>query len=143
MDAIKTTFIIQCLSDYMISVMASMRTAAKREGVGVTNEAIESLSYEVLQRGAGAFANLSFENVLRFVDMGVGRGHPLGGLKAVTVELQSRKEKGLAQVKGRKPKKIYSKIAYGKLTWLQNKLLYGYTEETIAMIKATMQPLNP
>jgi hypothetical protein len=37
--------------------------------------------------------------------------------------------------KGRKPKKFYSKLVYGKLTWLQNKLLYGYTEETIAMLK--------
>ena len=39
----------------------------------------------------------------------------------------------------RKPKKIYSKIAYGKLNFLQGQLLYGYTEETIATLKNEMQ----
>ncbi len=125
----------------MQDVIAAMKIAAKRAGVGVTNEAIESLSYEALQLDSGGKATLSFLDYLRYVDMGVGRAHPLGGLKAMRVALQSRQQEGLALVKDRvrKPKKIYSKIAYGKLTWLENKLLHGYTDETIATLKSELE----
>lgn len=119
-----------------------MKAAAKRAGVGVTDQGIESISYEALQLGeGGATGNLSFNEYLRFVDMGVGRAHPLGGLRSMRVTLQSRHQEGLALVKDkvRKPKKIYSKIAYGKLTWLENKLLHGYTEETVALLKAEIE----
>ena len=88
-----------------------------------------------------AVANLSFREYLRYVDMGVGKGHPLGGLATMKVTLQASRREGLSLVKDtvRRPKKIYSKAAYGKLTYLQNKLLHGYTEETIAMLKKEMQ----
>ena len=73
--------------------------------------------------------------------MGAGRGHPLGGLTAVTVTLQASRKKGLAQVADRirKPKKIYSKIVYSRVPYLHNRLLYGYTEETIALLKQELQ----
>jgi len=129
----------------MTDVIAAMRFAAKRAGVGVTDEAIRSLSYQALQQGNGGVANLSFNEYLRFVDMGVGRAHPLGGLKSMRVTLQASKKEGLAQVKDkvRRPKKIYSKIAYGKLNWLENKLLHGYTQETVEMLKAELLTPTP
>lgn len=138
---LKQTFIQKTLAAYMQDVVATMREAAARAKVGVTDEAIKSLSYQALQQGSGGTANLSFKEYLRFVDMGTGRGHPLGGLTTMKVALQSKKQEGLKQVrdKGRKPKKIYSKVAYGKLTWLQNQLLHGYTEETISILKNEMK----
>ena len=138
------TFQLQCLQEYNESVIATMKIAAKRAGVGVTNDGIESLAYQAAKRGEGAYSNLSFKEYLRMVDMGVGRGHPLGGLTTMKVTLQASHTSGLAQVKDkvRKAKKIYSKVAYGKLTYLQNKLLHGYTEETIAMLKLQMQNSN-
>ncbi len=134
----------------MQDVINAMTAAAKRAKIGVTGEAIKSLAYDAIQHGSqGGTATLTFQQVLRFVDMGVGRGHPLGGLTSTRVSLQSQNKSGLIKVKDnvRKPKKIYSKIAYGKLTWLQNQLLYGYTEETVALLKNEMQnktnqPLN-
>lgn len=138
---LKLTFIQQSLAQYMQEVIATMKVAAARAKVGVTDEAIKSLSYEALLQGSSGLANLSFKEYLRFVDMGAGRSHPLGGLRSMTVALQSKKQTGMAQVKDkvRKPKKIYSKIAYGKLTWLENQLLHGYTEETISQLKTEMQ----
>ena len=145
MADLKVTFITKCLADYNESVIAGMKIAAKRAGVGVTDKAIQSLAFKTFQQGGGAYSNLSFREYLRFVDMGVGRGHPLGGLTTTTLTLAAQRHSGKAFVKdkGRKPKKIYSKIAYGKLTFLQNKLLHGYTEETIAMLKAEMQNQPP
>jgi hypothetical protein len=125
----------------MQEVIKGMQQAARRANVGVTDEAIKSLSYDALQQGAGGLANLSFKEYLRMVDMGAGRAHPLGGLTGMRVSLQSRRQEGIAQAKDnvRKPKKVYSKQAYGKLTWLQNKLLHGYTEQTIETLKQEMQ----
>lgn len=105
---------------------------------------IDSVSYKILQNGGGALGQLSFNDYLRFVDMGVGRGHPLGGLKATTVALQASKKEGLALVKDniRKPKKIYAKPAYSQLGHLYGKLLYGYTQETIDALKAELEAGN-
>lgn len=129
---LKQTFIAVCLRQYMDSVIEGMRLAATRQHVGVTNEGIKSLAYNVLSQGNGAIAKLSFKEYLRFVDMGVGKGVPIGGIKDMREKIKTKGHKS------RKSKKIYSKTAYGKLSWLQGKLLYGYTEETIAMLKNEM-----
>ncbi len=141
MSDLKSLFIARALNDYMVETIAAIKIAAQRAKVGVTDEAVKSLAYKVLQETGGGFADLSFQQALRYVDMGVGRGHPLGGLTKVSVALQSRNKVGIAQVRDniRKPKKIYARIVYGKLTGLQNALLYGFTEETIAQLKAEMQ----
>jgi len=126
-----------------------MQVAAKRAGIGVTGEGLQSLAYQVAQSGEGAVSKLSFHEYLRMVDMGAGRGHPLGGLKSTLVTLQASNKSGFAQTKDnvRKPKTfLYSKTAYGNLTGLQNELLYGYTEEAIATLKeelAKTKPLTP
>ena len=134
---LKLTFINQCLQQYMTDVVDTMRIMFRKYKIGVTDEALKSLAHEELQRSA----SLSFKEYLRMVDMGVGRAHPLGGLKAMTVALQAQNKVGkvLVKDKTRKRKPVYSKTAYGKLTWLENKLLHGYTEETIALLKKNMQ----
>lgn len=128
----------------MREVKQGMQAAARRSGVGVTNQAINSIAYTAIQAGGGGIATLSFKEYLRFVDMGAGRGHPLGGLKTMKVALQSKRQEGIAQVKDnvRRSKKVYSKTAYGKLNYLSGKLLYGYTEETVAMMKKEMEQKN-
>lgn len=137
MDSLQLSFVRQCLVDYNESVIETMKIAAKRLNIGVTGEGLQSLAYQALQEGGGAVSKLSFKEYLRMVDMGAGRKHPLGGLTEVTVALKTLSHRGTKQVKDgvRKPKKFYSKIAYGKLTWLENKLLHGYTEETINQLK--------
>jgi hypothetical protein len=138
---LKTAFILQALNQYNQKAIAQMRDAMHRAHVGVSEEGYNSLAYKAFQRGEGAYSNLSFNEYLRFVDMGAGRGHPLGGLASVAVALQASKKQGLSQVKDkvRKPKKIYSKIVYGNLGYLYGKLLYGYTQETIDALNELQQ----
>ena len=137
---LKLTFIQNTVNEYMQDVARVMKITADRLHVNVTGEGIASIAYNSLVQGAGVEASLSFKEYLRFVDMGVGRGHPLGGLKAVKVELLTRKG-GNKLVKDNtfKPRKIYAKVAYGKLTPMYNRLLYGFTEETVAMLKLQLQ----
>jgi hypothetical protein len=144
---LKLTFQQQVLTQYNQDCIAAMQAMMRRMKIGKTEEGYNSFAYEAMMQGASSTSKLSFREYLRMVDMGVGRAHPLGGLTTMKVTLQAQRKEGLAFVKDktRKPKKFYSKIVYGKLTWLQNKLLYGYTEETIDMLKANLQPstLNP
>lgn len=144
MADLKQTFIQKCLTEYMQETIATIKIAATRAGVGVTGDAVKSLSYQIMQLQAGGTASLSFNEYLRMIDMGVGRAHPLGGLTTMKKTLQQSRAEGYSQVKDktRKPKKIYSRIAYGKLSSLQGKLLHGYTSETIAMIKNEMEQKN-
>jgi hypothetical protein len=144
MTDLKQQFIARALVTFNTRVVAQIRIAAKRAGVGVTNDAVNSLAFKVFQNGVGAGSTLSFKEYLRMVDMGAGRGHPLGGLKLISISLKAQNKIGFSQVKDniRKPKKIYSKIAYGNLTGLTNELLYGYTEQAIATLKEELSQ-NP
>lgn len=135
----KQEFVTRALTEFHQRVTSQMREVARRKGIGVTNEGINSLAFQVYKSGQeGGRSNLTFKQYLRFVDMGVGRGHPLGGLTSTVISLQASRTKGLAQIKDRtrKPKTyLYSRVAYGNLTGLQNQLLYGYTEEAIEALK--------
>jgi hypothetical protein len=134
---LKITFQLQMLHKYNQRVVDAMQATMQRLGVNDTGDGAKSIAYKALQLGGNTtISNLSFKEYLRFVDMGVGKGNPLGGLKTVRKTLQASRKQGLAFVnKKRKPKKIYSKIAYGKVNELIGDLLYGYTEETIAQLK--------
>jgi hypothetical protein len=140
--SLKATFIQKSLAEYMERTITGMRIKAQQMGIGVTDEGLRSLSYQALQQGeSSGAAKLSFKEYLRMVDMGAGRGHPLGGMGYMRANLLTSKFDGQAILKKnkvRKPKKFYSKTAYGNLTWLGNQLLYGYTEETIASLKKEM-----
>lgn len=143
-EIIKTSFIQKCMLQYLDQVEALMKASAAKNKVGVTGEGVKSIAYKALQQSGGVMGQLSFKEYLRFIDMGAGRAHPLGGLKSMEVALKANKYVGLAKVKDRvrKPKKIYAKEAYGKLGWLYAKLLYGFSEETIAAIKAELEQSN-
>lgn len=131
---IKITFIENALRRYFDEVKAAVRVLIRRQKVGVTEHLVNSLASRVFKESAGARGELLFDESGRFIDMGVGKGHKLGGLKA-TREAFSKKNNNEGI---RKPKKIYSRVAYGKLTALENELLHGYTEEAIAQLKNEM-----
>jgi hypothetical protein len=138
---LKQAFLSKAVAAYHVKLIATIKAICQRAGIGVTNDAVNSMAYKMAASGSGVASQLSFKEYLRMVDMGVGRGHPLGGLRATVVTLQSRNKSGLAQIKDRvrKPKTfIYSKTAYGQLNGLINDLLFGYTEEAIAILKTEL-----
>lgn len=138
---LKQTFILKAVNDYIEDCEKAFALLIRRYKIGKSDELLKSFRHRAATSGKGAVGELIFREYGRFIDMGVGRGHPLGGLQATKVALQSKKMEGLALVKDktRKPKKFYSPVIYGKLTYLQNRLLYGYTEQTIEMLKREMK----
>lgn len=134
---LKDTFIQRALQEYMTRVIRAVQIDMQRKKVNQTGEAIKSLDSRIRQQTG----ELTFRQYLRFVDMGVGRSHPLGGLAKTKVALLASRGGGEIFTKDKKikPRKVYSKNAYGNLSWLQGKILYGYTEETIAMLKKELE----
>ena len=142
---LKQAFIAKALAEYNDKLIATIKAVAQRSGIGITGDGIKSLAYKMATSGSGYVSTLSFKEYLRMVDMGAGRGHPIGGLKTTLVQLQSKNKNGLAQVKDNVRKKktfLYSKPAYGLLNNLYNDLLYGYTEEAIETLKQELQAQN-
>lgn len=130
---LKLTFINKALTDYMKEVSAAMEAAIQKTDAIDTKTLLQSIHYKVYQQTAQGNADLSFAEWGRFVDMGVGKGHPLGGIKNMSKLIE--RQTGKRKAKKRKPKKIYSPIVWGKLNGLYGDLSYGFTEETIASLK--------
>ena len=128
---IKLLFIASALKDYMQRNKRGMEREIIRRNTRNTDELLNSIQFRTFQENAEGNATLSFALHGRFVDMGVGKGNPLGGGPNSTVE-------ALSKAKGRKPQKIYSPIVYGNLNGLINDLLYGFTEESINTIKKNL-----
>ena len=137
---LKFIFIQKVLGEYLKDVEGTMGTLISRKAYD-TGALLQSLDTRIKGDPANSVGELLFHEYGRMIDMGVGRAHPLGGIKATRVALQASRHVGTAQVKDKtiKRKIIYSRIAYGKLNYLENRLLYGYTQETIDALK---QELN-
>lgn len=140
-DQIKQAFIQQSLQDYQRRVVQRMRQAVTQRKAKKTGDLKNSITGSASATGNSGTASIKFKEYGRFVDMGVGRGHPLGGMAALqqNLILASGGEKRNAK-SPRKAKKIYSKVAYGQLGTLMSDLAYGYTQETINQIKSQLQP---
>lgn len=127
---LKQTFVRNALQQYFNDVEEAMRKQIQRKRAIDTKSLLNSLRHVLYEETQGASGALSFEEYGRFLDMGVTRGHPLGGIKETSIKLRNgRKQKKI------KPRKIYSPVIWGKLNGLINDLAYGYTEETIATLK--------
>lgn len=122
-------FIRTRLQDYLRDVATTMKMQMDRDNVQGTRLR-GSITSKITGNEAIQVGELIFDESGRFLDMGVGKGHPLGGLKQTKAAIGKKGKKT-----GRKRKVIYSAIAYGKLNYLENQLLYGFTDEAVAALK--------
>lgn len=133
LEEIKLKFIAEALQTYMQEVMEAMQSSMQQKHTLDTHTLYNSLKQRTYQQYAQGNANLSFAEWGRFLDMGVSKGHPLGGIKATAQKLRKN------DTPSRKPRKIYSPIVYGHLNGLINQIAYGFTEETISRIKNNIE----
>lgn len=143
MSEINQIYIQRALAEYMRSVQATMEIVLAKRATD-TGDLKNSISSQVAKlTAAGGTAELKFKDYGRFLDMGVGRGHPIGSVaknRDMVVLATNGRVRNAQGV--RKPVKFYSKIAYGKLNGLMQDLLYGLTEETIEKLKTELQNGN-
>lgn len=130
MENLKLGFIAECLRNYAQNVKQAMAREITRQKAIESGALLKSISYRIYQQNADGNTAISFAEWGRFLDMGVGKGNPLGS-PAKTLDI--------VEARRRKPKKIYSPIAYGHLNQLMGDLSHGFTEETIARLKSELQ----
>lgn len=130
---LKRAFIKKAVESYMREVTHSMDVRINQLKVVDTGGLKASPSSSVHESGSmGAEGKLMFSEHGRFVDMGVNRYYPIGRMKS---QLKDKATK-------LKPRKFYSKVAYGKLNGLMGDLSYGFTEEAISLLKSELQNGN-
>jgi hypothetical protein len=94
----------------------------KREKIGITQELRNSIKSRAKQN----IGELLFTEYGRFVDMGAGKG----SRKGIESIASNR-----AVLTGRRPKKFYSKTAYGTLSSLIQALVSNYREHVVYQAK--------
>ncbi|MCJ8334931.1 MAG: hypothetical protein MJH10_11870 [Epibacterium sp.] len=107
--------------------VAIMEGRIRDMGIGDTDDLRDSLAHEMRRLSTGYLeGEISFLERGRFVDMGSGRGYSFGKSHRTDLHAQGR------EAKGRKPKKWYGRVFYGRLNDLQGavglKLMDAVTE---------------
>lgn len=133
MEQSKTQFIQQELNWAEEYLIESLKRELTRQGIGVTDDLVRSLATKV--KGASASdqgqLDLIFNQSGRFVDMGAGRGYIKGARRAAINARTLRPNKAAK----RKPKKWYSKTAYGVISRLAFRLVSNYQSQLIESVK--------
>jgi len=125
----KEQFVAQELEAWGEDLEREMRKALLGLRVGDTGELSKSIRAEVLKATSGSQGKLllHFLGYGRMVDIGTGRGG-----RGVLVESRVKNRQAW---RGRRPRKFYSKTAYGMLNGLIERLISSYQLHTTDTIK--------
>lgn len=135
---IELAFIADQLRWYGSTVSSEMRNRAKQLGIGVTDQLVGSIRYQLMEQSAGQGAvGIIFQEVGRMRDMGAGRGsrQDLSSNSIFTESNDDRRRR----FTGRKPAKFYSKVAYGNLDRLIYQLSNYLTDDVVATLKTQLE----
>lgn len=112
------------LKDWAKNTDALIKQELQKQGVGVTDELLRSISYQV----SGSVYSLSFQDYGRFRDMGVGRPR---------IESAAGNS---AAYKERKKARWYSKTVYKRIYGsLIAQVVAGYREELVKTTKGEIK----
>ena len=140
MDTIKLAFIDKMLNRYGSEVGTAMRRAIRQQVDPNSSGSLKNnISHRVFTNANTSTMELSFPIQGRYIDMGVGKGHPIGSKNLVQKAIKGKSGRTLKAKIGRKRQKVYAAVAYGKLGGLVGDLAYGLTQETINTIKEELK----
>jgi hypothetical protein len=121
--------------DIMRSRISEMGIGSYRGKRG-PDELLRSLSTQMRSLGQGYLeGSITFLERGRFVDMGSGRGYSFGQSIRGSHDLET----GRSKRKGRRPKKWYGKVFYGRLNDLQGAVGYTMMEGVMSTLKKELQ----
>jgi hypothetical protein len=102
--------------DWLRITIERFQKAIKKAGIVSLDDLYNSFEKELRAAGNGSVASalIRFRLHGRFVDMGVGRGVPIGSQARKADYYKYRNKKGQLHKYGRKPKKWYSKTLTGQ-----------------------------
>ena len=132
----------QLVNDWARIAVERFREAMKKENVHI-GALFESFVYNVVAGSEGnvQLAQLRFKFYGRFVDMGVGRGFPIGSRRGIGSSkfLERRNAKGQLRRVGRKPKKIYARPLAGQVKRLNELLADNFKITAITALENSLE----
>lgn len=131
----------QVAVDWLRITLERFQKAMDKTGVSKERKGLFDSFVSSVEKGGDAMvkrALIHFRFYGRFVDMGVGRGVPIGSQKAKVDFLKSRNSKGQLHKYGRKPKKWYSRTLAGQTKKLSELLQTHYAIGAIQVIEGSL-----
>lgn len=128
----------QVINEWMRRSIEYFQNAMDRSGVKSQAKVLyNSLLATAIKNSDGDLkvAIIRFNYYGRYVDMGVGKGVPIGGQKEKTDFLKYRNEKGQLHKYKRKPKKWYSRTLAGRVKTLSELLAEQFGIEVIHILE--------
>lgn len=132
----------QLVTEWLKITIDRFQKAIKKSGISQERQNLFNSLESSMQKGSdGAvqLALLKFKMHGRFVDMGVGRGVPVGSQRAKADFLKYRNEKGQLHKYGRSAKKWYSRTLSGQTKKLSELLLSHFGTEAIQVMENKIQ----
>lgn len=124
----KEEFLRQELEEFGAYLVRQARATLVRRRIRVDDELLNSVAAQVV----GSELQLLFAAQGRFTDMGAGNAYHKGKYTGT--------RKDVNRLKGRKPAKWYSRLAYGAVYGtLANNISNKYVEEVANGLRSTMQ----
>lgn len=131
------------VADWLKIAIERFQESIKQKKIGVTNKLFDSFLSNIISNSGGNVSKLEIQFLFygRYVDIGVGKGMPVGGRRNIDFS-KYRTADGRLKSQPRKAKKWYSKTkAYevGKLTSI---LAENYGLQTAKAVESTLSNQN-
>lgn len=141
----ETVFNQQMGEETVLHFIKRWRAAMDKYKVSAERKILyESWAGEVITAADGNVDRIIFNFAMqgRYVDMGVGRGWPIGG-KSNRTALDKYLDKDLMGKHDRRPKKIYASPLQTSTNVLMKILYNMYGNEAIQVMEGTIEKANP
>jgi hypothetical protein len=131
---------LQFAKEWTAKTEAILKNELQKHKIGVTGTLANSIKSQVDAK-IGDTIEIAFQFARhgRFVDMGVGRGMPLGTRAQKTDYFDFRNDKGQLHKHTRKPKKWYSRPFYSRINSLNFAISASIQEQVIASLKEHLE----
>lgn len=135
----KVTTMFEVVDQWAASNVQALKTQILKRGIYVTGWLRTSLAYNIVTASDGNVekAQIMFAMYGRFVDMGVGRGMPIGSRQKLGASIyeRARNMKGQLHKYNRKPKKWYSRPMAGGVHSLREILAFHFGTAAVSTVE--------
>jgi hypothetical protein len=131
----------QVLSEWLTIAVERFQNSLKKNKVGVSEKLFNSFLTNIIQGSAGNISKIEILFLFygRYVDMGVGKGFPIGGRKTFKDFNKYRNQSGKLHSVRRKPKKWYSKTKAFEIGKLTEILAEQYGMQTAKAVESALE----
>ena len=130
----------EVLSEWLSIAVERFQQSLKENKIGVTSSLFNSFLTNIIKNSEGKASRIEIEFLFygRYVDMGVGKGFPIGSRGNFKDFNKHRKSNGQLHQVHRKPKKWYSKTKAYEIGKLTDLLAEQYGMQTAKAVESAL-----